>query len=95
LNPGKILSPDAEVVLAIIKRGLHGRTPTPALIDELEPLYRDAVPGCIVTINPLPKPPGGRRTAIVRYEFIMKGPRLDSRWLISNGWLIRHFNDVA
>ena len=33
-------SPDAELVLAAIGRELHGRTPTPALLDDLAPLYR-------------------------------------------------------
>jgi hypothetical protein len=43
LTRTKNLSSDAELVLAVIKRELRGRTPTPALLADIEQLYRAAV----------------------------------------------------
>ena len=89
------LSPDAERVLAIIKRELRGRTPTPALINDMEPLYRNALPGHTVTIQALPKLPGGKRRATMRYALNISGERVNGKWTFGNGWLIRHFAEVA
>jgi hypothetical protein len=85
------LSPHAELVLAVIEKELHGRTPTPELLTELTPHYRDLVPGHIVTMNALPKLPGGRRRRKVRWELAITGPGIDGKWRFSNGWLIRRF----
>jgi hypothetical protein len=89
------LSHDAERVLAIIKRELSGRAPTPELLADMEPLYRDALPGHSVTIQALPKLPGGKRRAKVRYALNIKGERVTGKWTFSNGWLIRYFAEVA
>jgi hypothetical protein len=82
-------------VLAVIKRELRGRTPTPALLADIEPIYRAVVPECIAIIRHLPRIPGGRRMAKTRYELTIRGPRVDGKWTFTNGWLIRHFEDVA
>ena len=88
------LSSDAELVLAAIERDLLGRSPTPSLLDDLAPRYRDVIPGHIVTIRALPRLPGGRRRAVARYELIIEGPRIDGKWTFSNGWLIRYIEEL-
>jgi hypothetical protein len=80
-------------VLSIIEKELHGRTPTPALLYELAPLYRDVIPGHVAEMRPLPKPPGGRRKRKVRWELAITGPRVDGRWRFYNGWLIRRIEE--
>jgi hypothetical protein len=81
------------LVLAVIEKELHGRTPTPALLAELEPHYRDVVPGHIATIHSPPKSTGGRRKRKVWWVLTITGPKVDGRWRFHNGWLIRRFQE--
>jgi hypothetical protein len=85
------LAPEAELVLAVIEKELHGRTPIPALLDELAPYYRDVIPGHVAEMHSQPKPSGGRRKRKVWWLLTITGPRVDGRWRFHNGWLIRRF----
>jgi len=88
------LSPDAELVLSAIEKEIRNRTPTPALLNDLAPYYRNVVPDHLATIESLPKLPGGRRTAVVRYKLIINVPRIASAWVFTNGWLIRRLQKI-
>jgi len=88
------LSPDAELVLSAIEKEIQNRTPTPALLNDIAPCYRHVVPDHLATIESLPKRPGGKRTAVVRYKLIINGPRVAAAWVFTNGWLIRRLQKL-